>query len=80
MMCGILRAVKSACVCLPKSVYITTVLSKDQIACSSSLKNMVFRKSLYKRRAGQICEAEVLKALMSLAEYETPLGDNNGHL
>ncbi len=63
-------------VCLPKPEYTTTVLSKDQVACSSSLKHMVFRKRPYKRRPGEICEAEVLKALMSLVEYETPLGDN----
>ncbi len=54
----------------------TTILSQDLMACSSSLESLVFRNKPYKRRAGEICEAEVLKALMSLVEYETPLGDN----
>ncbi|XP_026140960.1 uncharacterized protein LOC113116850 [Carassius auratus] len=58
--------------CLPKPEDTTTALSKELIACSSSL----FRKKPYTRIAGEISEAEVLKALMSLVEYETPLGDN----
>ncbi|ROL47880.1 hypothetical protein DPX16_18157 [Anabarilius grahami] len=53
--------------CLPKANN-TTVLS-----CSSGL---VIKKRPYKRRPGEISEAEVLKALMSLVECETPLGEN----
>lgn len=50
-----------------------TVPSNDPTACSSGLKNMVVKKWPYKRRPGEISEAEVLKALTSLVEYETPL-------
>ncbi|XP_048009436.1 uncharacterized protein LOC125243678 [Megalobrama amblycephala] len=53
--------------CLPKPNN-TTVLS-----CSSGLG---IKKRPYKRRAGEISEAEVLKALMSLVAYESPLGEN----
>lgn len=62
--------------CLPKPNNTTTVLSNDPTACSSGIKNMVIEKRPYKRIPGEISEAEVLKALMSLVEYETPLGEN----
>ncbi len=61
---------------LPLVLCTTTILSQDLVACSRSVESLVFRNKPYKRRAGEICEAEVLKALMSLVEYETPLGDN----
>jgi len=62
--------------CLPEPDNSTTVLPKDQTECSSGLNSTVTKKSSYERRPGEICEAEVLKALMSLVEYETPLGEN----
>ncbi|XP_077061021.1 uncharacterized protein LOC143713984 [Siphateles boraxobius] len=62
--------------CLPEPDNSSTVLSNDLTACSSGLKSTVTKKRPYKRRPGEICEAEVLKALMSLIEYETPLGEN----
>ncbi|CAM4700163.1 unnamed protein product [Leuciscus chuanchicus] len=62
--------------CLPEPDNSATVLSNDPTACSSGLKSTLTTKRPYKRRPGEICEAEVLKALMSLVEYETPLGEN----
>lgn len=62
--------------CLPKPNNTTTVLSNGLTACSSGLKNMAIKKRPYKRRPGEISEAEVLKTLMSLVEYESPLGEN----
>lgn len=48
----------------------------DNSASSSGLKSTLTTKRPYESRPGEICEAEVLKALMSLVKYETPLGEN----
>lgn len=50
---------------LPKSHDTEAVSSTDQTASRSDSSV---------RKGGEICEAEVLKALMSIVEYETPLG------